>query len=162
MNLAALFDPTSTARKLAIALGGALLVLLLLLACAWGGYRHGRATATAEGDAKYAKLQQAHAEAVAEASAKALDRYVLEAQRADEIAADLLSARRSLAATRTLITKEIPHATAGLDACAFGPDFLRVYAQALGYGPGGVPQAAGSGGAAPGRAAPAAPDAGLR
>lgn len=162
MDLASLFDPTSTTRKLALGLGAALLLILACLACAWGGYRHGRSTAQAEGDAKYSKLEAAHALALAEASAKALDRYARETERADALATDLHAARERLASTRTLTLKEIPHATAGLDACAFGTDFLRVYTQALGYGPGGVSAAPGSGGAAAEPAAAAAPDAGIR
>lgn len=148
--------------KLALGLGAALLVLLLCLASAWGGYRHGHATATAAGDAKYAKLEASQAEAWAESKAKALDRYALAAQRADKAATDYLTARQRLAQTRTLTLKEIPHATAGLDACAFGPDFLRVYNQALGLGAGGVPAPAGSGGAAANSAAAREADAGLR
>ncbi|SNR95548.1 hypothetical protein SAMN04488503_2014 [Humidesulfovibrio mexicanus] len=150
------------ARKLALGLGGALAVLLLCLASAWSGYRHGHATAKAEGDTALAELRQAEATAWAESKAKALDRYVAATQRADQTAADYLAARQRLAQTRTLITKEIPHATAGLAACAFGPDFVRVYNQALGLGGPGVPEAANSGGAATDPAAPAAADAGLR
>jgi len=150
------------ARKLALGLGGALAVLLLCLASAWGGYRHGHATATDKGDKALAELRQAEATAWAESKAKALDRYVMATQRADALAADYLSARQRLAQTRTLTLKEIPHATAGLDACAFGPAFLRVYNHALGLGAGGVPAPAGSGGAAANSAAARASDAGLR
>ena len=148
--------------KLALGLGGLLLVILLCLATAWGGYRHGHATAKAAGDKVLAELRQAEAEAWAESKAKALDRYVAATRQADQAAAEHLSARQRLAAARTLITKEIPHATAGLDACAFGPDFLRVYNQALGLGAGGMPAPAGSGQFAANAAAPAAADAGLR
>jgi len=155
-------DLTKTGVKLALGLGVVLLVILLCLACGWGCYRHGYSTAQDKGDKALAELRQDHAEAVAEANAKALDRYVLESQRANAIAADLITARQSLAATRTLILKEIPHATAGLDACTFGPDFLRVYNQALGFGASGVPQAAGAGGAAADRAAAPAADTRLR
>ena len=163
MNLTTL--TAKPAAKLAMGLGLALLVLLLCLASAWGGYRHGHATATNAGDAKYAKLEAAQANAWAESKAKALDRYALATQRADALAADYLTARQRLAQTRTLTLKEIPHATAGLDACAFGPDFLRVYNQALGLGAansGGLPAPAGSGGAAADSAAARASDAGLR
>ncbi len=156
------FDLTRPGVKLALGLGAVLVVILLCLACAWSGYRHGHATAKDKGDKAFAQLRQAQADAVSESKAKALDRYVLAAQRADQTAADYLTARQSLAATRTLITKEIPHATAGLDACAFGPDFLRVYNQALGLGAGGVPAPAGPGGAAADHAAARAAEAGLR
>lgn len=160
MNLTTL--TAKPAAKLAMGLGLALLVLLLCLASAWGGYRHGHATATNAGDAKYAKLEAAQANAWAESKAKALDRYALATQRADKAATDYLTARQRLAQTRTLTLKEIPHATAGLDACTFGPDFLRVYNQALGIGAGGLPAPAGSGGAAANNAAARASDAGLR
>lgn len=163
MNLTTL--TAKPAVKLALGLGGALLVLLLCLASAWGGYRHGHATATNAGEAKYAKLRQEYADAWAKAKDKALAEYVAATFRADKAATDYLTARQRLAQTRTLTLKEIPHATAGLDACAFGPDFLRVYNQALGLGAansGGLPAPAGSGGAAANSAAARASDAGLR
>lgn len=157
-----MLDLTKPATKLALGLGLALLVLLLCLACTWGGYRHGHTTATDKGDKALAELRQAQSDAWAESKAKALDRYVLATQRADLAAADYLTARQSLAATRTLTLKEIPHATADLDACSFGPDFLRVYNQALGLCAGGMPAPAGPGGAAADHAAARASDAGLR
>lgn len=149
-------------RKLALGLGTALLVLLLCLASAWGGYRHGHTTATNAGEAKYAKLRQEYADAWAESKSKALDRYVTATQRADALATDYLTARQRLAQTRTITLKEIPHATAGLDTCAFSPDFLRVYNQVLGLGSSGMPTAASSGGAAADHSAARASDAGLR
>jgi len=155
------FDLTAKG-KLALALGATLAVLVLCLACAWGGYRHGRSTAAAEGDAKYAKLEKAQADAWAESKAKALDRYVAATQKADQLATEHRAAATRLAATRNEIVKEIPHATAGLDACAFGPDFLRAYNAALGLGAGGMPAAAGSGGPADSANATAAADAGIR
>lgn len=150
------------AFKLALGLGLAFLVLLLCLACSWASYRHGHATATDKGDKALAELRQAEANAWAESKAKALDRYVAATQRADALATDYLTARQRLAQTRTQTLKEIPHATAGLAACAFGPAFLRVYNQALGLGGPGVPEAAGPGGAAADSAAARASDAGLR
>lgn len=146
--------------KPALGLGAALIVLLLCLACAWGGYRHGHATAKAEGEAEYATLREEYAYAWAKAKDKALAEYAAATFRAEKAATDYLTARQSLVATRTLTLKEIPHATAGLAACSFGPDFLRVYNQALGLGGPGLPEAA-----APGRAAAdhaAAPPAGPR
>lgn len=162
MILSSLLGPTSAARKVAMASVSALLLVLACLACAWGGYRHGRSTATAEGVAKYVRLEAAHAAALAEASARGLDRYARETERADTAAAALLFTRRSLDSTHATILKEIPHATADLGACAFGSAFLGVYSQALGYGAGAVPAAAPAGGAAGDAAAPAAADAGLR
>jgi len=153
---------SKTRERMALGLGAVLAVIILCLVCSWASYQHGSSTATAKGDKALAELRQAQADAVSESKAKALDRYVLAAQRADQTAADFITARQRLAETRTLITKEIPHATAGLDACAFGPDFLRVYNQALGLGAGGVPAPAGPGGAAADHAAARAADAGLR
>lgn len=155
-------DLTRPGVKLALGLGGALLVLLLCLASVWGGYRHGHTTATDKGEAKYAKLRQEYADAWAKAKDKALAEYVAATFRADKAATDYLTARQRLAQTRTLTLKEIPHATAGLDACAFSPDFLRVYNQVLGLGAGGMPAAASSGGAAADHTAARASDAGLR
>lgn len=155
-------DLTKPATKLALGLGAVLVLVLLYLAVFYGGYRHGHSTAANEGNAKYAKLEKDHAAALAEANAKALDRYVLATQRANAIAADLAQARRTLATARAQITKEIPHATADLDACRFGADFRRVYNAALGLRAGSLPAPAGSGGTS-GSAAQAGPaDAGIR
>jgi len=153
-------DLTKPATKLALGLGAALLVLLLCLASVWGGYRHGYATATDKGDKALAELRKAQADAWAESKAKALDRYVLATQRADQLATEHQAAQLRLADTRTLILKEIPHATAGLAACSFGPDFLRTYNRALGLGAGGVPAPAGSGSLAADNATARAADAG--
>jgi serine phosphatase RsbU (regulator of sigma subunit) len=160
MDLSALL---STGKgKLALGLGAALLLIVACLACGWGGYRHGRSTATADGEAKLAKLQKAEADAWAESKAKALDRYETATLRADALATEHREATKRLAANRTIIVKEIAHATAGLDSCAFGPDFLRTYNRALGLGSGGVPDAAGAGGPAGSANATAAADAGVR
>lgn len=153
--------PTDSS-KLAVPLAAVLGALLLCLACTWGGYSHGHSTATAKGEAKYARLEKAHADAWAESKAKALDRFVAATQRADKAAAEHITARQRLAENRTETLKEIPHATAGLAACVFGPDFLRVYNRALGLGGSGVPSAAGSGGAAADLAVPRTADARLR
>jgi len=153
---------STTERKLALGLGVTLVLVLLYLAVFYGGYRHGRSTATAEGDAKYTKLEKAQADAWAESKAKALDRYVLATQRADQLATEHQAAQERLADTRTLILKEIPHATAGLAACAFGPDFLRTYNRALGLGGPGVPEAAGPGEPAADNATARTADAGVR
>ena len=160
MDLTSLLS--STKAKVIAALAATLVLLVLCLACAWAGYRHGRSTATTEGEAKYAKLEKAQADAWAESKAKALDRYVVATQKADALATEHRAAATRLAATRNSIIQEIPHATRGLDACAFGPDFLRAYNAALGLGAGGVPAPAGAGGPADSANATAAADAGVR
>ncbi len=158
MNLASLLDPMSTARKVALGLGAALLVLLLCLACAWGGYRHGHSTATAEGDAKVARLEAAQANANRLASDTA--RRVLDAEivRRDDLAAELASARSTIAAQgRQITNRRISDASRDVAVagghCAFGPAWVGLYNEAWGFGhgdPAGAPAAPGAAGEAAG------------
>ncbi|PKN06624.1 MAG: hypothetical protein CVU73_15770, partial [Deltaproteobacteria bacterium HGW-Deltaproteobacteria-8] len=160
MNLASLLDPTSTARKVALGLGGALLVLILCLACAWGGYRHGRSTATAVGDAKYSKLEAAQANANRLASDTA--RRIVDAEiiRRDTLAEELAAARTTIAEQGKKITNRrisnASHSVAAVDGrCTFGAEWVGLYNEAWGFGhgdpasPAAAPGAVGEAGAIP-------------
>lgn len=128
--------------KIALALGGALAVLLLCLACAWGGYRHGHATATSAGDAKLAKLVAAQADANRLASDTA--RRIVDAEiiRRDQLAGDLATARAVIAAQGRAITNQrIEDASQSVVAapaggCIFGADWVRIWNEAWGFGHG--------------------------
>ncbi|MHC1753802.1 hypothetical protein [Humidesulfovibrio sp.] len=142
--------------KLALGLGGALLVLLLCLACTWGGYRHGHATATNAGDAKYAKLEASIERANRLASDTA--RRIVDAEiiRRDDLAQSLATARATIAAQGRAITNQrIAHASQAVAVadgrCTFGPDWVGLYNEAWGFGhgdPAGAAPAPGSDGAA--------------
>ncbi len=158
MSLAALLDPTSTARKLALGLGAALVVTLACLACAWGGYRHGHSTAKAEGDAKYAQLSASVADSNRLASDTARKIVDAEVIRRDKLAEDLSSAQATIAAQGRAITnqriEDASHAVATVDGhCTFGPGWVGLYNEALDLGhgdpavPGTAPGAGGEAGA---------------
>jgi hypothetical protein len=142
MNLTSLLDPTSTARKLAIGLGAALLLVLACLACAWFGYQHGRSTATAEGDAKYSKLetQQASANRLASDTARRIvDAEIL---RRDEAEKELTKALATIAAKSGAITeRRIKDASRAVvpaadGRCRFSSSWVRLYNAASGFGDG--------------------------
>jgi len=128
-----------------------------VLACilAFGaGYRAGFGRADAVRRAEVATLKaQAEtwkaeqAKAWAEAERKARQELEAAQSRANALAARLDRSKRQSAAKIRSITRRIPHATAGLD-CVFGPEFVRLYNEAIGAaaspsGDGAVPQAAG-------------------
>lgn len=146
----------SPARKLALGLGGALLLLLLCLACAWGGYRHGHATATNAGDAKLAKLEAAQERAnrlVADTARRIVDAEII---RRDQLAGDLATARATVAAQGRAITNQrIAHASQSVAVaagrCTFGPGWVGLFNEAWGFGlgdPAGAAPAPGLDGAA--------------
>ncbi|SNS05859.1 hypothetical protein SAMN04488503_2493 [Humidesulfovibrio mexicanus] len=134
-------DLTKPAVKLALGLGGALAVLLLCLACAWGGYRYGHATAKAGGDKALAELRQTQADANRLASDTA--RRIVDAEiiRRDQLAEDLATARATIAAQGRAITNQrIAHASQSVAVadgrCTFGHEWVGLYNEAWGFGHG--------------------------
>ena len=131
-------------------------VVGILVACAVAfgtGYRAGfekadaaRRAEVAELSAKAESWKAAQAQAWADAERKAREELEAAQARANTLASRLDRSKREHAAKVRDITRRIPHATAGLD-CAFGPDFVRLYNEAIGAaggpGDGAVPQAAG-------------------
>ena len=128
----------------------------LVIACALAfgtGYRAGfekadaaRRAEVAELSAKAESWKAAQAQAWADAERKAREELEAAQARANSLASRLDRSKREHAAKVRDITRRIPHATAGLD-CAFGPDFVRLYNEAIGAaacgsGDGAVPQAA--------------------
>jgi hypothetical protein len=137
-------DLTRPGVKLALALGlgATLLVVLLCLACAWGGYRHGHNTATDAGEAKYAKLEASQAESNRLASDTA--RRIVDAEiiRRDALAESLSTARATIAAQSRKITNQRINdasqsvAAAPAGGCVFGPAWVRLWNEALDLGHG--------------------------
>jgi len=154
MNLSDILDPTSTARKVALCLGGSLLVLLLCLASAWGGYRHGFTTAKDQGEAKYAKLEAAQEAANRLASDTARRLVDAEIIRRDKLAGELATARANIAAQGRAITNRrisdasLSVAPAADGRCTFGPEWVRLWNEALGLGDGDPAGASAAPGAA--------------
>jgi len=146
--------------KAALGIGGVLLVLLLCLASAWGGYRHGHATATDKGNAKYATLEASIERANRLASDTA--RRVVDAEviRRDKLAEELADARTTIAAQgRAITNRRIADASLSVAAvdgrCTFGPGWVGLYNESWGFGhgdpagPAAAPGAAGEAGAIP-------------
>jgi len=142
MDLSSLLSSASSWKgKLALGLGVLLLILLVGLAGLWVGYRHGRSTATAEGDAKYAELEKVQADANRLASDTA--RKVLDAEvvRRDELEKSLSTALATIADQGLKITnRRISDASRSVvvvaGRCSFGPGWVQLWNEALGFGDG--------------------------
>lgn len=125
--------------------------LLLGIGCYGWGHTSGYGEADAKGKAALQKLRAGYATAGAESLAKALDRNVQLVEAGNAISADLITARRELAAARADITRRMTDATlADSGACSFGPDVVELLNEAYGYPvrPDSLPEAVDSGGAA--------------
>jgi hypothetical protein len=129
------------------------LAALVACAIAFGvGYREGfgkadaaRRVEVAELNAQTATWKAEQAKAWADAERKAREELEAAQARVNTLAAKLDRTKRESASKVRDITRRIKHATAGLD-CAFGPEFVRLYNEAIGAaggsGDGAVPQAA--------------------
>lgn len=142
-------------RRIALILGVVLLVALAGAAGAWKGYRHGHDEAEAKGQAELQAQRASWASARANAEATARRLLQEQADRANDISRKYQTARRDLAAARAALTdRRIADASRDVAAaggsCVFGPDWVRLYNEALGAAAGGpVPgPAAGAAGAA--------------
>ncbi len=124
--------------KLWLGLGAGVLLLLALLCglAAWRGYHAGFDRADAERRAEVAEIHAHHADALADAERIARARLEAETVRAAVIEREYLDAAQTIAAERRAITRErIRHASLDVaavgGACAFGPDWVRLYNEAL-------------------------------
>ncbi|MBI4804448.1 MAG: hypothetical protein HY795_04350 [Desulfovibrio sp.] len=136
--------------------------ILLALAIFGGGYWAGYSRADMAREAEVASLKEEYAEAYAKAEAEARERLEVETKRANGLAVKLQGAKKQIAAQTQSITRRIRNAAqAGAAGCSFGPDFVRLYNEALGYGGGALPQNAGAAGADHGSRPAPAPGPGL-
>lgn len=126
----------------------ALAALVLLIVCAFAGYRHGYGVADAKGQAALEKLRVAQAEANSQAQAQARQLVESEKARADKLERAMLKARRTIAAKAGDISRGvIINASEDVEvidgSISLGPRFVRLYNEALGLGgdpgPGSVP-----------------------
>lgn len=146
-------DPTSPYRKAAIVLA----IVLACLGCYFFGRHDGYTKAEALGEAKYAKLEAAQEAANRLASDTARRLVDAEIVRRDVLAGELATARTTIAAQgRAITNRRIADASLSVAAvdgrCTFGPGWVGLYNEALGFGHG----AGGDPPAAPGAAGKAA------
>ncbi|WP_236608410.1 MULTISPECIES: hypothetical protein [Pseudodesulfovibrio] len=144
MSLMTIFSAVSTAvtgrwRMIALILAAVLLVGLLTGYAAWRGYHAGYERADAERRAEVSGIRADHALALAEAESRA--RAMLEAETARTYALErqYLDATKTIAAQRRQITnRRIEDASRNVAAvdgrCLFGPDWVRLYNEAIGAG----------------------------
>lgn len=123
--------------------------ILIALAVFGGGYWAGYSRADSAREAEVATLTAGYAEAYAKAYKEALENLEEETQRANLLAVQLVGEKKRLVAQTQDITRRIRHAAqAGAAGCRFGPDFVRLYNEALGYpGGGALPEDASAAGA---------------
>jgi hypothetical protein len=158
-------DLSSLKARLALGLFATLVLMLLYLAVYYGGYRNGHAKAEALGQARYARLEAAQAQANRLASDAA--RRVAEAEviRRDELERSLSAARATIAAQGRKITKgRIADASRDVAAdsgrCLYGPEWVGMWNEAWGFGNGDPAGSAAASGAAGGAAGVPAAQAG--
>ena len=133
------------------------MAVLLVLAVVAGGYWAGYSRADAARLAEVAALKAGYAEAYAKAQQEARERLEEETGRANALAVKLQEEKGRIVVQTKVITRRIKDAARSAPGCRFGPDFVRLYNEALGYGGGALPEGPAPAGAGddPG-AAPAA------
>ncbi|GFK94438.1 hypothetical protein NNJEOMEG_02283 [Fundidesulfovibrio magnetotacticus] len=124
-----------------------LMALLLVLTVFGGGYWAGYSRADAERLAEVAALKAEYASAYAEAEKKARERLEEETGRANALAVRLQEEKGRIVVQTKVITRRIKDAARSAPGCLFGPDFVRLYNEALGYGGGALPEGPASAGA---------------
>ncbi|MGE4191805.1 MAG: hypothetical protein AB7E51_00300 [Pseudodesulfovibrio sp.] len=149
-------------KKVAVGLALTILVAVLVGVAAWKGYRAGYAAADLKRRAEVADIRAGHAKALADA--EALARHALEAAtaRSNALEAEYLAARKTInRQSRELTKARIANASRDHIVVADGtvrvsPEWVRLYNEAIGAGPGdggralpgAAPSAAGAAGTA--------------
>lgn len=126
-------------KKLAMGLGTALVLFVLLGVAFLRGYGTGYKAADLERRAEVSATREDHALALAGAEAEARKRLDAATARAAQAEGKYLSAVKTIAAQRRTITRErIANAsrTAVAGNCLFGPEWVRIYNEAIGAGTG--------------------------
>jgi hypothetical protein len=148
-------------RMIALILAALFLVGLLTGYAAWRGYHAGYERADAERRAEVSGIRADHALALADAESRARTMLMAETDRAHALERQYLAAAKTIAAQRRQITnRRIEDASRDVAAaadgvCLFGPDWVRLYNEAIGAGAGDGDRAVP--GAAPGPGAEAGP-----
>lgn len=131
-------------------------VLVALLAGGWWGWTRGYASAEN-------KLQAEYSANLAQATREAALKQQAETVRANGLAAQLITTKRSIEAERSSLRGRIVHATREVPAdCGLPAGAVRLWNQAWGLPAADLPQAAGTGGAAGQAAAPGSAGAGVQ
>jgi hypothetical protein len=155
------------ARRLLLVLGCLLVLGLVAGLAAWKGYRAGFDRADADRRAEVAEIHAHHAEALADAERTARQLLQDQTRRGNELERQYLAATKTIAAQRRELTnRRIADASRDVDVsdglCRLGPDWVRLYNEALGCdrghavpaAPPGAAGAAGTGLAADARILP--------
>lgn len=126
-------------RMIALGLAAVLLVGLLTGYAAWRGYHAGYERADAERRAEVSGIRADHSLALAGAESRARARLEAETARAHDLERQYLAATKTIAAQRRQITnRRIEDASRDVAAadgrCLFGPDWVRLYNEAIGAG----------------------------
>jgi len=139
-------------------LANPLVSILLALAVFGGGYWCGYSRADNARVAEVATIKAEHVAAYAEAERHARERLEEETAKANDLAVRLQQEKGRIVVQTKVITRRIKDAAQSAAGCSFGPDFVRLYNEALGYpGGGALPESAGAAGAGHGAGpAPAA------
>lgn len=142
-------DPTSGYRKLAVALGVLLLIIVAGLGCGWWSYGQGFEKAEALGKAALKTREAEYATASANATEESRQRSEILALRGNDLASKLIVTRRELDKARADITRRITDVAQTVPAaCVFGPDFVRWWNVAAGFCADASSEASDPGGAA--------------
>lgn len=157
-GLTSLLDPSAGYRKLALILGGVLLILVVGLGCLWMGYGWGYGRAEDKGKAEIKTLEASYAKASANATETARQTSEALARRGNDLAGQLIATRSELATARADINRRIHDVAQTVPAaCVFGPDFVRWWNESAGIradaqgaapGPGGTAGRSGKAGSA--------------
>lgn len=111
----------------------ALAVVLLAAALFGGGYWAGHSRADAVRIAEVASLKAEYSAAQADAERQARERLEQETARANDLAERLQSEKGRIQIVTRTIPRRIPDAARSAAGCSFGPDFVELYNDALGY-----------------------------
>ena len=126
-------------RKLALGLIVAIAVGVLVAFVGWRSYHAGYKSADLKRQAEVSGIHADHATALASAEAEA--RRILEAEtaRAHALESQYLEAKQTIAdQSREITNQRIAHASQDVDtsdgSCRFGPEWVRLYNEAIGAG----------------------------
>ncbi|MFZ5427096.1 MAG: hypothetical protein ACOZEN_08975 [Thermodesulfobacteriota bacterium] len=129
-------------------LANPLVSILLALALFGGGWWAGFSRADSARVAEVATIRAEHAAAYAEAERQARERLEAETAKVNDLAARLHEEKGRIVVQTKVITRRIKDAARSAAGCSFGPDFVRLFNEALGYpGGGAVSESAGAAGA---------------
>ncbi len=126
-------------EKLALGLGAAILLIVLVGVAGWRGYRAGYASADLKRQAEVAAIRAEHSQAFADAEAEARRQLQTAVNRGNVLEEEFLAAKKVIAnQTRQLSNQRIRNASLSVDTadgvCRFGPEWVCLFNEAIGAG----------------------------